>query len=199
MKHKQNPRILANHPILRPTFAFTYHKFALPLTKFLVKHLHGDQEAVEEVFADTIEAAWKGHTTFQQKSTYYTWLCRIALNKAADYYRRRVNSRSGLIAPLLDNLARVEDINPSPEEKVALQELKAALIDCLDLLPSKYHHLLHLHFWKELTVSEIATTLGVSKRSVEGQLYRAKKAYQKVFKSKYPTLAPTSIYSKSDH
>ncbi len=193
---RKSEKILAGHTLLRPTFSFTYHKFALPLTKFLVKHLHGDQEAVEEVFADTIEAAWRGHNAFQNKSTYYTWLCRIGLNKIADYYRRRVNSRSGIIAPILDNLARVEDINPTPEEKVALDELKLALLDCLDLVPNKYHHILHLHFWKELTIREIAITMGISERSVEGKLYRAKKAYQKVFKTKYPSLAPSSIYSK---
>lgn len=203
MTNKKNPRpptrqahILASHSILRPTFSFTYRKFALPLTKFLVKHLHGDHEAVEEIFADTIEAAWKGHQTFKSKSTYYTWLCRIGLNKIADYYRRRINTRSGIVAPLLDNLAHLEDMDPTPEEKLALLDLKSALLDCLDLVPNKYHHILHLHFWKELTVKEIANTLGVSERSVEGKLYRAKKAYQRVFKTKYPTLAPSSVYSK---
>lgn len=203
MTHNKNPRvassqagILAGHPILRPTFSLAYRKFALPLTKFLVKHLHGDQEAVDEVFADTIEAAWKGHNTFQSKSNYYTWLCRIALNKIADRYRRRVNRQSGIIAPLLDNIVDMGSINPNPEEKLALLELKGALIDCLDLLPIRYHHILHLHFWKELTIREIADTLGISERSVEGQLYRAKLAYRKLFSQKFPQLAPSSIYSK---
>lgn len=186
MTNTKNPRF-------HPAFTFAYRKFALPLTKFLVKRLHGDQDAVEEVFADTIEAAWKGHHTFANKSNYYTWLCRIALNKAADYYRRNYNRKSFIIAPLLDNIADLDSINPNPEEKLALLELKSALLDCLDLLPPKTRRILHLHFWKELSVKEIAIDLHLSVRSVEGKLYRAKKAYRKALVSHYPGFVPAKL------
>lgn len=192
MTNQKNPR---EHP-LRPTFAFAYHQFALPLTKFLVKKLHGDQDAVDDVFSQTIEAAWKGHTAFKSKSTYYTWLCRIALNKIADYYRLRINRRSGWIAPFLDSIANLDSINPTPEEKLALLELKEALVDCLNLVPEKNRQILHLHFWKELTIGEIAALQGISKRATEGQIYRARKNFQKVFKQKYPDLSPEFRYTK---
>lgn len=181
---------------LRPPFAFAYRTFALPLTKFLVKKLQGDQDAVEEVFSQTIEAAWKGHTTFKYKSTYYTWLCRIALNKIADYYRKRINRRSGWIAPFLDSLAHIDSINPTPEEKLALLELKDALWDCLNLVPEKKRQILHLHFWKNLTLHEIASLQGISYRSAEGQVYRAKKIFRRIFKNKYPDLIPGFRYTK---
>lgn len=190
MNREINPRILSSHPLIRFSFSKAYRLFALPLTKFIVSRLHGDQQAIEEVFAATVEAAWKGHQTFRSKSTYYTWLCRIALNKIADYYRYKINRRSGIIAPLFDSLAAMESINPTPEEQLALLELKSALLDCLDLLPPKTRQLLHLRFWKELTVKEIAATLGLSERAVEGQLYRAKKQFRKTFVTQYPNLAP---------
>lgn len=192
-----NPRILSSHPLIRLSFSKAYRLFALPLTKFIVSRLHGDQQAVEEVFAATVEAAWKGHQTFRFKSNYYTWLCRIALNKIADYYRTKINQGSFVIAPLLDNLADMQSLDPTPEEQLALLELKSALLDCLNLLPPQTKHLLTLRYWKDQTIAEIAATTGLPPRAVEGKLYRAKKSFRKLFASHYPQLAPQFLPSLS--
>src|SRR3990167_8673681 len=64
---RKNPYKPAPEP-----FQVIYKKLALPLTKFIVKRVGGDQDAVEEVFSRTLEAAWKGWNSFEHKSTYFT-------------------------------------------------------------------------------------------------------------------------------
>ena len=87
-----------------PPFESVYKKLALPLTKFIIKHVGGNPEAVDEVLSATMIAGWQGLKTFKHKSSYFTWLCRIALNKIADYYRDQVHAKSQIIVPLLGNL-----------------------------------------------------------------------------------------------
>ncbi len=170
------------------SFDALYHKCALPLMKFVVKKMGGNQQASEEVFSETMLAAWKGFHTFEYKSKFFTWLCRIALNKAADYYRTQINERSRFIAPGLEDLANLKDKNLTPEEKASLDELRSSVHDCLDLLPADKKNLLYLRFWKEMTIRNIAETFGISERAAEGKVYRAKLAFREVVSSKYPHL-----------
>ena len=169
-------------------FELIYKKFALPLTKFIVKKVGGDQETVEEVVSRTWAAAWKGWNTFENKSSYFTWICRIALNKLADYYRGQVHEQSLFIAPLLEEIAKIETKEPSAEEKLALHELRASIRSCIKLLPEEKRQLLYLRYWRQLTIKEIAKALGVSERSIEGRLYRARESLKKVFNLQYPDL-----------
>ena len=51
------------------TFEELYKSFALPLTKFIIKKIGGDQNAVDEILSQTIISAWKGFNTFKNKSS----------------------------------------------------------------------------------------------------------------------------------
>lgn len=169
-------------------FAALYKKFALPLSKFLIKKMGGDQQAAGEIFSQTIVAAWKGYHTFEHKSQFFTWLCRIGLNKIADYYKDQVNKRSKLVFPTLSSWANIEDKSLSLEEKIALEELKNSVRECLKLLPEEKRQLLYLRFWQEMTIKSIADLLGISERAAEGKLYRAKLAFRDVLQNRYPKL-----------
>jgi len=147
----------------------------LPLTKFIYKRLGGTSEEVQEILSLTLISAWKGWQTFNQKSSYFTWICRIALNKIADYYRGQVNKKSLFIAPLLESLVEPQAI--SFEETIALEELKKSVNMCLDLMPESTRKLLQLRYWHEASLREIATILGISEKSAESKLYRARKSF----------------------
>lgn len=154
--------------------------------KFIVRKTGGDQIAAEEIFSATITAAWKGYQTFQHKSSYFTWICRIALNKTADYYRSQVNHRSQFVAPTLELLASIKDDNLLPEEQLALQELRGAIKECLLLLPKEKRQLLYMRYWHNLTLDKMASVMGISERAVEGQLYRARLALREEITQHYP-------------
>lgn len=164
-------------------FEAAYRKFALPLMKFLLKKMGGDYSAAEEVFAETVASAWHGWHTFKNKSSYFTWLCRIALNKTADYYRSQVNKNSFVVAPVLEKIAQVGTTDLSFEEKLALDELRASVRICFNLLPPNKQQLLYLRYWENLTLKKIARLLGVSEKAIEGRLYRAKLAFKKVYQA----------------
>lgn len=167
-------------------FALLYRKFQLPLMKFLVKKTGGDVVAAEEVFSRTVEAALKGYDTFENRSTYFTWICKIALNKLADYYRSQINERSRWVSPLLEEVSKIKDKNLTPEEKLALKELRQSVKNCLLTLPEEKRQLLYLRYWEDMTIQKIAEVMGTSERSVEGKLYRAKVELRAVYANFYP-------------
>lgn len=182
---------MANSPRLfrHESFEIVYRRLTLPIMKFLVKRMGGDQQAAEEVFARTIAAAWEGWTSFRHKSSYFTWVCRIGLNKIADYYRDQVNDNSRWVLPVLENLAVGNADELTPLERLQLAELRAAMRECLNLLPDDKRQLLQFRFWREMTIKEIALLTKTSERAVEGKIYRAKQVLKKLFQEKHPEYA----------
>lgn len=158
-----------------------YETLGRRILSVLLKRNGGDLAVAEQVLQDTFIAALKSFHTFRYKSSYFTWLTRIALNKLADYYRDQVNRRSKILYPTLKHLSTFEDPNLSPLEELALAELKIQVNNCLSLLPPEHRRLLQLKYYQGLKNAEICLQLKISPRSLEGKLYRAKKALQKIY------------------
>lgn len=185
MTKDKNPRWPAEAPSERGWFEAQYKKFATPLLKFIAKRIGASPEATEEVFQETMIAAWKGFRTFRHKSSYFTWLCRISLNKIADYYRDQVNENSHIVVPTIQKLLALPSDEISPEEKLSLEELRKSVNDCLNLLPYKMRRLLWFRYWKEFSIREIAKVLGTSERAVEGRLYRARTSFGVAYSKRF--------------
>jgi len=177
----QNPWFDSSDSLTTSWFNTQYKKFSSPLFKFIAKRLGRDQTAVEEVFEDTIVAGWKGYKTFKHKSSFFTWLCRIALNKIADYYHDQIHENSRIIVPLIDSLTYIDTKNLSPEENLALKELRDTVNNCLNILPYEKRRLLWFRYWKDYSYEQIGHLLGISVRAVEGKIYRAKHEFAKVW------------------
>lgn len=161
-----------------------YKKLALPLTKFVMKRTGADEKEVDEVVEETFVAAWRGWNTFKHKSSYFTWLCRIALNKIADYYHDQVHRNSRIVVPILDAITDIDYKTLSPEENLALKELRISVNSCLNLLPTEKRKLLWFRYWKDMSYNEISKLLGISERAVEGKLYRAKHEFAHLWQSR---------------
>lgn len=163
------------------SFVAVYKALSPALTRFIAKRLGSDYDKTEEILQSTAVAAWKSWSSFKHKSTYFTWLCRIALNKIADYYKDQVNQRSKFVYPGLKKISLVESEELSPSERMALVELCDGVNDCLDLLPPSKRRLLQYKYWLGLTHKQIGKVLGISERAVEGRLYRARTKFADIY------------------
>ncbi len=158
-----------------------YQQLGRKILGLLLKRSGGDLEAAESVLQDTFIAAYKSFHTFNNKSSYFTWLCKISLNKLADYYRDQANRKSKMLIPTIDRMNEIIDPQISYEEKMSLDELKTLVNKCLNLLPRQYRQLLQLRYYQQLSTKEICIKLETSPRRLEGKLYRAKKALVKIY------------------
>jgi RNA polymerase sigma-70 factor (ECF subfamily) len=164
-----------------PRFEKMYKQFFSPLTRFVFKKIGSDPENADIIVSETFEAAWKGYKSFKHKSSFFTWLCRIALNKIADYYKDQVNRRSHFVVPTLKQLSQIESKDIAIEQKMALNELRNKVNDILNLLPEDKRRLLWYRYWKDLSYKEMSVILKISPRAVEGKIYRAKAQFSSLW------------------
>lgn len=165
-------------------FESLYKKWMSPLTRFVFKKIGSNPDVADDIIATTFEAAWKGYKSFKHKSSFFTWLCRIALNKIADYYHDQVHEGSMIVVPLIDAVTQIDKKTLSPEEYMALKELRVSVNNCLNLLPYEKRKLLWFRYWRDMSYAQIAKLMGTSERAIEGKIYRAKAEFAKVWSTK---------------
>ncbi len=165
------------------SFVAIYKELLLPLTKFVIKRMGVGEAEAEELVEETFIAAWKGWNSFEQKSSYFTWLCRISLNKISDYYRDQINKKSRIVVPIIEALTEADTKTLSPDEAMALTDLRKSVNKCLDSMSPEKRKLLHFRYWYDMSYEEIGNILGISERAVEGKIYRAKHEFSKIWSS----------------
>lgn len=180
-----------------PRFEELYKKFVSPLTRFVFKKIGSDPITADQIVSETFESAWIGYKSFKNKSSFFTWLCRIALNKIADYYRDQIHRRSHFFVPTLKRWSQIEQLSETnkkllPEEQLILNELRQKVNNVLNLLPYEKRKLLWFRYYRDLSYKEISVILSATKgrsstgrlispRAVEGKIYRAKSLFSKVW------------------
>ena len=125
----------------------------------------GDRELAEDAFQDTFLKAWRCMAQFEGRdgSNEKTWLMRIAINTCHDYHRsrwfRHIDMRQAL-----EELPGCQI--PSFEEDETL------LLD-ITRLPEQQKQVVLLRYYHDMSVGEVAQTLGIGAAAVRYRLGKA--------------------------
>ncbi len=131
------------------------------LARLFVDHRDAAEDVVQEAFIRLSRAL--GRIDDPTKATAY--LRSIVLNLARDHNRR------GLLS--IKHAAPAMDLDPgSVDETITDREDHQRVITALRALPRRQRDCLALHYLLEMTVADIADTLGVSANSVKTHLKR---------------------------
>lgn len=127
-------------------------------------------DVVQEAFVKVFQAAsrWDGSADAGP------WLSRVTVNLSIDRWRR--NKRRGqTFSPLAegDHFEVLADTRPAPDSGVASRESGERLRAALSTLPERQRAVVVLRHYQELSLEEIATTLGMSLGTVKSSLHRA--------------------------
>lgn len=138
----------------------------------IVRGILRDDNEAEDVMQDAYVRAYQHLAQFEGRSTFVTWLSRIAMHEAFARLQRQRKETS------LDSEYRSEDMNfasasSSPEQQAANTELGAALQSAILSLPPKYRSVMMLRDVEELSTAEAASTLEISEDSIKVRLHRA--------------------------
>jgi RNA polymerase sigma-70 factor (ECF subfamily) len=139
----------------------------------LVRGMVRESEA-EDVTQEAFLKAYRKLGHFDGRSSFYTWIFRIAANTAMDWRKRESRRRH---APLPVG-PEGEDAAPSsdagPQSAAMRRELAVKIDAAIEALPDKYHEILVLREVEGLSYEEISQRLGMSKGTVESRLFRAR-------------------------
>jgi RNA polymerase sigma-70 factor (ECF subfamily) len=143
-----------------------------------------DDEAAATLTQDCFLKAYRARAEFRGESTVGTWLVRIAINLARDYQRnRRQNFWRRLLggnireAELATEMA--EDNAPRADRALLAREQLQRTMKAVKTLSAQQQTVFHLRFIEELTIEEIANTMGVEIGTVKSHLSRAVNALRR--------------------
>lgn len=159
-----------------------YARHADLLFAFITHRLDGARPDAEEVWQDTLLAAIEKLSTYRGQSRLFTWLCGIARHKIADHIRRRGRERGETFSALPpDQLARLMDAGPLPEELLLRCDVRVRVIEALAALPEEYRAALVARYADGQSVTEVAQRLGRTYKATESLLSRARGAFRAAF------------------
>ena len=145
--------------------------------------LAGDQHTAEDLAQEVFVKAYSALQRFKGDSSFYTWVYRIAVNRAINYVKRR-NKRTGMSLDDMDggverDKAYVElSAKESPFRDATLSELQQKLNDALQKLSEKHRAVVVLHDVQGVPHEEIAKMLGISSGTVRSRLFYARQLLQ---------------------
>jgi RNA polymerase sigma-70 factor (ECF subfamily) len=134
-----------------------------------------DPEDALDVVQETFVKAFQNASRWDARAEVGSWLTRIGINQAIDRYRR-TRRRRQTEAPLDDggdHDPRWSDGAPSPEREAMGREAGARLARALRILPERQRAIVVLRHYDQMTLDEIADTLGLSLGTVKSSLHRA--------------------------
>ena len=99
-----------------------------------------------------------------------SWLCKIAVNKCIDFKRKQAKtlSREDELEFEIPDKINIENY---VENKIRDEKLNRIITN----LPEKYINAIHAFYFERMSVKEIAKQYNLPEKTVETQLYRAKK------------------------
>ena len=154
-------------------FAEIVRRHKQPLHR-LVARIIGDDDEALDIVQDAFVAAHGALRSYDPARPMRAWLSRIAINKARDWRRRRAVRRLiSAVLPLSD-ADRTADDTPSAETVASDRQEFAVVAAAIAALPSNLREALVLRTIEGLSQAEAAETLGVSEKTVETRLYRAR-------------------------
>ena len=118
----------------------------------------GSRAAAAAVMQEVFVRLLRARPEFRDEEHAKAWLLRVGARCAADVLRAPWRRREG---PLDDGL-------PAPEPVLAL--------------PAQYRMAVHLYYYEELSVAEIAAVLGKSEGAVKSRLFRARALLRRYLK-----------------
>ena len=157
-------------------FAQLVRRHKEPLYR-LIRRYTGDPEQAYEATHEAFIAAWRTLARYDANRSFLAWLRTIAFNKARDLARRRA-VRSFLLGSeaMEDEGATVADEGGADAEAALIARQETAALDrAIASLPAKLKEALLLTVFDGQSQKTAGEILGVSEKTVETRVYRARK------------------------
>ncbi len=149
----------------------------------LAYRMVGSREDAEDVLQDTFINVIRALDRFQGRSSFSTWLYRIAANTALTRLRKQGRKVKGE-DEFLDNVYAVQqaarsgeklsDWSNNPVRELLDDEAMQIMNQAIEEMPEIYRAVFVLRDIEELSTAEVADVLDLSKAAVKSRLHRAR-------------------------
>jgi RNA polymerase sigma-70 factor (ECF subfamily) len=152
----------------RDAFAELYRRLQRPLFGYLMK-LVRDREMVEDVLNETLMEVWRQAARFEGRSSVNTWVFSIAHHRAVSRLRKKRET-----ALDEEQAAAIEDEGPTPDMNAESKDMSRLLAKLMEQLSFEHREILHLAYFQEFSVQEIADALDLPPNTVKTRMFYAR-------------------------
>jgi RNA polymerase sigma-70 factor (ECF subfamily) len=151
----------------------------------LLYNMTSSKEDAEDLLQEVFIKAHASLPKFKGQSSFYTWVYRIAVNRAINFVKKR-KKRQGLSLDDLDlgierDPALVEmSSSETPDRNIHLKELQEKLNTALQELSEKHRTVVIMHDIQGMPHHEIADVIGCSPGTVRSRLFYARRELQSI-------------------
>lgn len=164
-------------------FGDLYRAYAQSIFARVLMPRLGNRQAAEDALAETFRTAFERLESFESRDTsIYSWLARIAANKATDMHRvkqrtaRALTSFEQMLEPL-----RPEGSGPAAAMEAAdeLRVLREAIALVMERLNPRYRRAIELRFMEEKSREACAEAMAVKVGTFDVVVLRALRAFRR--------------------
>jgi len=142
----------------------------------LAYRIMGNEHDAEEVVQDTFLRCYRSLSSFESRSSFRTWIYRIATNRCYDRLRQRKLEPQ----PFPDDLESGDSVidlvpsgNPGPERHLLSKEIGERLRRVVGQLSASERTAFVLRHFEGRSLEEIASVLDITVNSAKNTVYRA--------------------------
>lgn len=147
----------------------------------------GNRSDAEDIVQETFYQYFKTSREFDSEEYEKAWLIRVTLNGCRKMWRSSFHRRRGDVPDPEQLFLKegIEDGERSPEESFLDKERAREVLEAVWRLPVVYRDVIHLFYYEELPVKEIAEILERKVSTVTSQLTRGRELLKKRLKEEY--------------
>ena len=144
----------------------------------LAYHMTRNEQDAEDVVQETFLRAYRRLRQFESRSSFGTWIFRIAVNAALDL-TRKLGRYEQVEQPLIgkegdaEPLEQVPTSEPAPDRLLLSGELKHKVEGVLDSLSPQVRTAFVLRHYEGMAIEEIGSVLGLKASATKNSIYRA--------------------------
>ena len=126
----------------------------------------------EDLIQETVAQLWRSYRRFDGRSTFSTWMYRIAMNVAIGYLRKEKRNPRSVASAETASLQQIPEPRFQDDERVGVLRALIASLPPLD-------RALMLLYLDDYPYAEIAATLGISESNVGTKIARIKERFKR--------------------
>ena len=143
----------------------------------LARRVLGEESLAEDALQEAWSKVLRAVYTFEGGPTACHWVRVIVANSARDIRRRRIRNGEIVLTE-----AEQRDPAPSPEGRALDREMVRVLREMVARLPEPYRQVIELRFEQELSTSETAERLAISRSNAATRLNRGLRLLRRRFR-----------------
>jgi len=155
-----------------------YKKFERTLFSYIKGKIENTKDG-EEILQDILLASLEALRDFTGRSSLKTFVFAICHNKVIDYYRKKKIKQVFFSA--MPELGELLTTTKGPEDKLDEKLLNEKIEKTLFNLQPEYKRVLILKYLQGLSIIEMAKNLSQTVKMVESRLFRARKAFVRIY------------------